>query len=207
MRRILVLLILSLAIILTGCHSQTPKATEIPLYREVKQPILWTPVYNDHECGLLVSRGLPEGATQRDLTCEEIAGLAPETILADLETTGYARFLQDGSLFYAVLQMKLGENSATVSLGQAADWNACCMSLCAQDGEVSACGETVYRLYCVEHPNEKSFIAYGQLNGEPILVRIDTKNPEQVRGIFENILKDFAYYRGNNLNLNTLKAN
>ena len=191
-------LLLSVSLCFFACKVQ--EATPVS-----KEPITWTPIYNDHECGVQASRSLPEGVTERKLTENEIKTVVPEALLSKTEGTAY--FFPDGSVYYLCMHIQLGEEYASVCLGRGFDWGGCCLSI-TNDGaaeKTSLCGNVEYSLFRQERPGSDMLLGTGRLNGIPILVRIDTNMISQQTAEFENILELFARYEGDTLSFSDIK--
>lgn len=174
-----------------------------------KTPIAWKPIYNDHQiCGLQANRALPEGTTKRELTDREIASIVPASLLSQMETTGYVFFLADESLYYMSLQMKQGEHTASVLLGNDISWGGCCLSV-AQEWyaeETCNCGDVTYALFQrTKVPSSEMLLGHGRINDVPILVRMHSDDLAEIQPAFENILETFARYKASDLSFASIK--
>ncbi len=202
MKKVIVfVVVLSLCFCLAACNAPREEAE--------KQPIEWTPVYNEHNtCGLQANMSHPEGTTKRELTEAEIASVVPASLCSEMEIDGYVYFLADKSLYYMVLQMTQGETTVTVHLGEDVRWGGCCISVAdlGYAKETCHCGGVEYALYRdVERPQNGMLLGCGKLNETPFLVRMKVRELSQEQPVFEHILEVFARYKADSLNLEPIK--
>lgn len=203
-RLYLLICVIAFSLAFFGCaQANGPETTQTPTYI-TKQ---WTPVYNDHSCGIMAQWADSERASQTELTLEEILSVLPGKQLENAAYTGYADLREDGSVIRVLIWVKKGDAEACVAIGNDAFRFACCISR-EPDAETSLCGGTEYKIY------RKDDILFAETvcNEYPVCISVSTKtkavdvgetvtmytyvreNIEQHRPLFEEILEWFSWY-------------
>ena len=98
-----------------------------------------------------------------------------------------------------------GDYSVPICLGEYLYSNSCCSSDYLIKGEKSHCAGVEYTLKKRENRASSSLIAVGELNGVPIMVRMDTQDLDGGKLVFEKILEAFAVCKGTNLSLSHIQ--
>ena len=85
---------------------------------------------------------------------------------------------------------------------------ACCLSIGFGGTETkSKCGELEYSIFRRITKDGMILEAFSKINGIPFLLRIDTKNAQNDKLVFERILESFARTKADTLTLSGIKPN
>lgn len=173
-------------------------------------PRVWTPVYNAHTCGMTVQVAIPPGSYTKELTDSEMEILLPEKTLLQMSSKGIVTFLEDGTVYQAVLDLDSAGSSVMVYMGEKTELGACCVSR-EKDAKKSICGDVEYTIYRSEHTETKANVmAEAVINGAPLLIRMDSDNIDVDIAVFEAVLESFSWYTDSRpalSELSTAKAN
>ena len=203
MKKLYVLLcVIALPLILFACDktavSETiPETTQTPIYTQRQ----WTPIYNDHSCGIMAQWADSECASQVDLTTEEIRAILPGKQLDGVTYTGQAHLKKDGSILRVLIWVEKGDAEAFIAIGSDSYHFACCISR-EPDAESCLCGDLQYKIY----EGESILFAEAVCNEYPILINVRADVNETVeadRALFEEILESFSWYEKDEPNLGT----
>ena len=196
--------LLAVLMLLPGCNSS--KTTDKKA--ETVERITWEPVYNDHQCGLQANQTRAEGLRQETMTEEEIKSIVPAELLNSFKTTGTASFKSGNTVYDVSLQMRLQGGNALIVLGNDVNSGACCLSIGFGGTETkSKCGELEYSIFRQITKDGMILEAFSKINGIPMLVRLDTKNAQNDKLVFERILESFARTKAGELTLSGIKPN
>ena len=161
-------------------------------------PREWTPVYNEHRCGLMVNPCLSDLRTE-EMTQEEIAKILPLKTLPIDVYKAYAMFEKSGKVYMVVLHIGSPEKYMSVSLGPGSYYSGCCVSF-ESDAEKSVCGDVDYRLY-IDNDN---VIAKTTINNIDMLARTSGKQTLE-KQVFEAVLECFSWYAKGKPELKSIK--
>lgn len=218
MRKSLMTFLLVLGMLLPGCNATpegtiqqvTSEPTELAIITETPEimdipEVEWTPVYNTHRCiDPLPSMVQPKN---RELEQYEIAQIVPGILRTGEPVTGRVYFCEDNTIHHVVVYIPNGDYSVPICLGEYLYSNGCCSSAYIIKGEKSHCAGVEYTLKKREGRVYSTLIAVGELNGVPIMVRMDTKDLDGGKLVFERILEAFACTKADTLTLSGIKPN
>ena len=203
MKKMYVLLCaIALSLVLFACDKTTapatmPETTQTPTYTQRQ----WTPIYNDHSCGIMAQWADSECASQVDLTTEEIRSILPGKQVDGATYTGQAHLKKDGSILRVLIWVEKGDAEAFIAIGSDSYHFACCISR-EPDAESCSCGDLQYKIY----KGGSILFAETVCNEYPILINVRADVNEDVevdRPLFEEILESFSWYQKDEPNLET----
>ena len=200
---------LAVLMLFSACgNSKTEKKGSADKKAEQGQYITWEPVYNDHQCGLQANRTEVAGLRHEPMSEEDVQSVMPADLLSSFKTTGTAAFKEGNTVYNVLLQMRLQEGTATILLGNDVNGGACCLSIGFGGTETkSKCGELEYSIFRQITKDGMILEAFSKINGIPFLLRIDTKNAQNNKIVFERILEAFARTKADTLTLSGIKPN
>ena len=204
----------ALSLAMLGCvHTTTRKAAQISTYTKRQ----WTPVYNDHVCGIMSQWVDSECASQKELTTEEMQSVLPGKQVEGAAYTAKADLREDGSVLRLRIWIKKGDAEAFVAIGSDSYRFACCVSR-EPEAKSSLCGDLQYKIYrkdnilfaetvCNEYPvlisvrADAKAVGIGE-NGMPIEYKME--DIELERPLFEEVLEHFSWYDNDEPNLDAI---
>lgn len=207
MRKInLLLCVLALSVLLVSCtapQTDVPTTTQPPVYTTRH----WTPIYNEHTCGILAQWADSECHSTKDLTVDEILSVLPGKRLENATYSGYADFKKDGSVLRLRLRVYKDDLEVYIAMGSKTEFYACCISRDPEAVECS-CGDLKYKIY------QKDRIVFAETvwNEIPMLISVRAKlvptdengteekvweDIEKYKPLFEEVLECFSWYGSN----------
>lgn len=194
-------LILSIAV-LGFNKSVSPEIVQEPTYTQRQ----WSPIYNDHTCGICAQWADSECASSVELTTEEILSILPGKQLDGATYTGLAFLRENGSVLRVLIWVTKEDQEASIVIGNDSYHYACCISR-EPDAVSCLCGDLEYKIYC----KDDILFAETECNGDTVLVQVRAKvnavdiegtdlktyekeDIEQYKPLFEEILELLSWY-------------